>query len=64
MRITIRAARVNAGFKQSEAAQELGISKDTLRKYELNKIPMRIDTAKKISSLYGIPENNLIFYAN
>lgn len=62
MKISLKAARVNAGLKQREAAEKLGISRDTLRKYELGKIPMRIDTAKKLCEIYGLAENSIKFF--
>ena len=34
IKITLRAARVNAGLKLTEAADLFGINKDTLAKYE------------------------------
>ncbi|WP_308217856.1 helix-turn-helix transcriptional regulator, partial [Bacillus cereus group sp. BfR-BA-01393] len=34
LKITLRAARVNAGYKLVEAAKEFGVNKDTLSKYE------------------------------
>ena len=34
MRLTLEAARVNAGYNQKEAAKMLGISRDSLRYYE------------------------------
>lgn len=62
MKISLKAARVNAGLKQKDAAEKLGISRDTLRKYELGEIPMRIDTAKKVCEIYEIPENYIKFF--
>ena len=34
MRMTLEAARINAGFSQKEAAEKLDISRDSLRAYE------------------------------
>lgn len=61
MAITLRAARVNAGLTQKEAAMKLGISRGTLASYENYKTKPDIDRAKKIASLYGTTVNGIIF---
>ena len=37
MRITLEAARVNAGLTQAEAAKKIGVSKETLSNWERGK---------------------------
>ena len=51
MRVTLEAARRNAGFSQKEAAKELNISRDSLRFYEQYKKSPRIDLAIKMAQL-------------
>lgn len=48
-------------MKQYEAAEKLGISKDTLRNYEQGKSYPDIPTLKKIEELYGVKYAQLIF---
>lgn len=61
MAITLKAARVNAGFTQREAAKLLGISKTTLASYEMYRTIPGIDMAQKIAELYGLPVDGIIF---
>lgn len=53
MEITIKAARINAGFSQTEAAKELGIGKSTLLNYEYYRTVPDINTALRMAELYG-----------
>lgn len=64
MAITLKAARVNAGLTQNEAAKKLGITRGTLASYEKYKTKPDIDRAKKIAALYGTTVNCLIFLPN
>lgn len=61
MAITLKAARVNKGLNQEEAAKMLGISADTLRKYEQAKSFPDVQMIKKIEALYATSYNDLIF---
>lgn len=53
-KITIAAARVNAGITQTEAAKILGIAEKTLCAYENGKRKPRWETVQAMSNLYGI----------
>lgn len=64
MAIHLKAARVNAGLTQSEAAKELNISKGTLANYEKYKTKPDIEMSKKIAELYGTTVDDIIFFAN
>ncbi|MDF4030099.1 helix-turn-helix transcriptional regulator [Lactobacillus delbrueckii] len=55
-KITIKAARVNAGLTQRQAAKLLGINPDTLSRYESGHSIPRVDMLKKMSKLYCIDE--------
>jgi transcriptional regulator with XRE-family HTH domain len=61
MAITLRAARVNIGMTQTEAAKALGIGIATLQNYEAGKKYPNVLTLKKIEDLYGVPYAELIF---
>ena len=61
MAITLKAARVNAGLTQKEAAKSLNISRNTLASYEMYKTKPDIAMAQKIAALYGLSVNGIIF---
>ncbi len=61
MGITLKAARVNIGITQQEAAKALGIGLATLQQYEAGKRYPTVLTLKKIEDLYGVPYAELIF---
>lgn len=60
MQITLKAARVNKGLTQREAAKYLKVNFQTISKYEIDssKIPMNL--LKDMCSLYKIPMNYII----
>lgn len=67
MAVHLKAARVNAGFTQSEVVTELRekgykISKNTLVSYELYRTMPDIETAKALATLYGMTVDNIIFF--
>jgi hypothetical protein len=61
MKITLKAARVNAGLTIIEAAEKIGIGKDTLIKW--GKKPWTVNALNQnaISKTYGISIDNIIF---
>ena len=61
MAITLKAARVNAGLTQKEAAKRLNISKGTIASYESYKTKPDIERAKQIADLYGLTVDGIIF---
>lgn len=61
MAITMKAARVNAGLTQKEAAKALNISKGTIASYENYKTSPSVETSAKIACLYGLTVNDIIF---
>ena len=58
-KISIKAARVNAGLTQEKAARQLGISPDTLARYEKDSGKLSLEMLKKLSDLYKIPTDFL-----
>ena len=60
-KITLKAARVNAGFTQKEAAKALGISNKTLVNWEKGVSFPKADMVDKICALYGVNYDNIIF---
>ena len=61
MAITLKAARVNAGLTQKEAARRLNISKGTLSSYEKYITKPDIERAQQIAELYGLTVDGIIF---
>ena len=61
VRISIRAARVNAGFSQKEAADRLGVSNKTLGNWEKAVTFPPVDKIPAICDLYGVPYDHLNF---
>lgn len=61
MSMTIKAARVNKGYSQAQAAEKIGVSKETLSNYERGKSYPDVPILKKIEEVYGVPYSHLIF---
>ena len=64
IKITLAAARVNAGFTQKNAAKALGISNKTLGKWESGISFPDVNEIIAICELYKIPYDNLTFLPN
>lgn len=62
MAVTMKAARVNANLTQTEAANALQISKNTLCNYEAGKTVPNIEVAKRMAALYGLTVNDIKFF--
>lgn len=63
IKLTLEAARVNAGYKQSEAAKKLGITQSTLSNWENNSTKLSYIDAIKIGEVYGV-EPDMLFFGN
>ena len=61
MQMTLRAARVNKGLTQKEAAESLEISLNTLSNYECGKSFPDVPVIQRIEKLYEISYNDIIF---
>lgn len=64
MKVTLKAARINAGLTQSEAAKKLNVSKDSISNWERGKTFPDVPLLKKIESLYGVDYKDIIFSQN
>ena len=60
-RLTLRAARVNAGYSQREAAERLKISPYTLSNWERGISMPKANRIDAICDLYGVTFDMLIF---
>lgn len=61
MGVSLRAARVNAGYTQSEAAKELRISVYTLGNYEKGKTYPDYPLIRRMLELYGLSFDEINF---
>ena len=61
MKLTLKAARVNADLKQYQVAKTIGVDISTLSRYERGLGSPDVKVAKKLSELYGVPFDDLIF---
>ena len=64
VKISLRAARVNAGYSQKEAADLLGVSNKTLGNWENGITFPAVDKIPVICRLYGVSFDNLNFLPN
>ena len=62
MQLTLKAARVNKGYTQKQAAELLGITRDTLSNYERGKSYPDVPIIKKIEELYQVKYEAIIFF--
>lgn len=61
MAITLKAARVNKGYTQREAAAIIEVTEDTISNWERGKSFPNVPQLKKIEEVYGVTYNDLIF---
>ena len=61
MKLTLKALRVNKGYTQGKAASLIGISVETLAKYEKGITYPDIPTLKKIEKVYDTRYDNIDF---
>ena len=62
IKISIAAARINAGLTQKEVCKTLNISKTTLVSYEKGRTVPDVIMGQKLADLYNIPIDNLKFF--
>lgn len=61
LKISLAAARVNSGIKQSEAAKKIGVMPQTLRNWEKGKTFPKPAQLEKLCKLYGVTWNDIFF---
>ena len=57
----MKAARVNRNLTQSQAGLEIGVSKDTIGKWERNECVPNVKYIPAIEKAYGIKYDDIIF---
>lgn len=55
IKISLEAARVNARLTQEQAANKLGVSKNTVINWEKGRVAPRVSEMDRLSKLYKIP---------
>lgn len=61
IQVTLKAARVNAGFTQKTASKKLGVSESTLKNWESGKTFPQQPQIEQICELYSVSYDNLFF---
>lgn len=64
IRITLKAARVNAGLSQKEVAIVLGVSNKTISSWENGDTFPSAEKINALCKLYGMSYDDLIFLPN
>lgn len=64
VKISLEAARVNAGYSQKDAAEKLNVSNATLCSWEKGKSFPNAQQIDAICELYGMPYDNINFLPN
>nr|DAJ94044.1 MAG TPA: Helix-turn-helix XRE-family like protein [Caudoviricetes sp.] len=62
MKISLAAARVNAGLTQAEAGKLIGVSEDRISNYETGKSKLPLNVFKKMEKVYGITYEDINFF--
>ncbi|HES6918384.1 TPA: helix-turn-helix transcriptional regulator [Streptococcus pyogenes] len=57
--ITLKAARINAGYTLKQVAGAVGKNPQTISKYEKDSSDISLGLLQKLSSLYGVAIDNL-----
>lgn len=60
----LRMVRVESGLSQDEVAKNLGISRDTLSKYETGELEPNVDTLVKLANMYHVSLDYLVGKTN
>lgn len=58
-KITLKAARINAGLDQSDVAKELNVNITTVSSWETGKTHPSLENFKRLCELYRWPENGI-----
>ena len=64
LKISLKSARVNAGYSQKQASTMLGVGNKTLSSWENGITVPKADKIDKICQLYNVNYDNLIFLPN
>ena len=59
MKISLKAARVNANLTQEDAAKAMGKTKQTIVNWESGRCEIKYRDMEKLSELYGMPMEDI-----
>lgn len=59
MKITLKAARINAGLTQQQVENATGYARSTLTRWENGKVSPRLENLEVLCKLYGIPVEHI-----
>lgn len=59
MKVSLKAARVNANLTQAEAGKALGVSKDTIKSIENGKRGLEVMECDKLCEIYGCTRDDI-----
>ncbi|MBR6427063.1 MAG: helix-turn-helix transcriptional regulator [Clostridia bacterium] len=62
MKVSLKAARINRNLKQSEAAEQIGVSKATISKWERGVSVPNVKLIPCIEKVYGVSYDELSFF--
>lgn len=60
MKISLKAARVNAGFSQDALAKQIGVSKSTISRWEIGILKIPENSLRKICDLCQLQKEDII----
>lgn len=61
MLLTLQAARINAGLKQTDVARELGVTPETISRWEQGKSFPNVPQISKLERLYKVTYADINF---
>ena len=61
LKISLAAARVNAGLTQAEVADKMGVTANTVVNWEKGNATPSVIVARQLANLYGLELNNIFF---
>ena len=61
LKISLSAARINAGMTQTEAANAMNVTPQTILAWEKGRVEPRISQARKLAEIYAVPLSCLFF---
>lgn len=59
MKITLKAARVNAGFSQDELAKFAGVSKSTISRWEIGRFPIPDEMLARLCEICQVNKEDI-----
>lgn len=64
MRVSLKAARVNANMTQEQAGNVIGVSKDTIKSIENGKRGLKVTEFNSLCEAYGCTWNDIFLPTN